>query len=380
VIPELLAAASLTIWLYLFLGRGRFWLLRDAPTKPCLPATPPAIVAVIPARNEVESVGSAIGSLAAQAYTGEFHIVLVDDGSSDGTAEAARAAATSALLTVIDAGEPPPGWTGKLWAVAQGVSAAARRRPEFLLLTDADIAHAPGSLAGLVARAESGGYDIASYMATLACESLAERALTPAFVFFFFMLYPPNWIRDPGRATAGAAGGCLLVRREALERIGGIAAIRGELIDDCALAAAIKRTGGRVWLGTSAATRSLRRYGSFAEIGRMIARSAFTQLRHSTALLAGTMAGMALVYVAPPALALAFPGSLAGGLGALAWLLMCACYLPALRYYRRSLLWAPLLPLTALFYMGATMRSAMDYWRGEGGRWKGRAQDRRAKA
>ena len=195
----------------------------------------------------------------------------------------------------------PDGWTGKLWAVAQGVR---QSRPDYYLLTDADIVHPPANVAALVARAAAGGYDLVSYMATLRCETAAERALVPAFVFFFFMLYPPSWIRSPRRRTAGAAGGCMLVRRDALERIGGIERIRGELIDDCALARAIKRSGGRVWLGLSTGTRSIRPYETFGEIERMISRTAFTQLRYSTLLLLATLAGLALTYLAPPALAL----------------------------------------------------------------------------
>ena len=366
---EILGAASVAVWLYLLLARGGFWRLRDAPPEGALPASPPSIVAVVPARNEAEVVGRAIASLAAQRYPGAFHIVLVDDASSDATAEAARAAAPPDILTVIRSAPLPGGWTGKLWAVSQGVREAARLRPDYLLLTDADIVHPPANAATLAARAESGGYALVSYMATLECRSLAERALVPAFVFFFFMLYPPAWIADPRRAAAGAAGGCMLIRRQTLERIGGIESIRRELIDDCALARAVKRGGGRVWVGLSAATRSIRRYQTFAEIFRTISRTAFTQLQHSYAVLAGTVAALAIAYLIPPCTAL-------GPFGALAWLLMSLCYLPALRFYRRSPLWAPLLPLVAAFYMAATVYSAIAYRRGAGGMWKGRAQDR----
>jgi hopene-associated glycosyltransferase HpnB len=255
----LLAAAgavSVAVWLYLLAARGAFWRMRDARPQGVLPAEAPSVVAVVPARNEAETVGRAVASLAAQRYPGGFHIVLVDDASTDGAADAARAAASPEILTVIRGRPLPPGWSGKLWAVDQGVREAARFSPDYLLLTDADIEHPPGNLAALVARAESGPVDLVSYMATLRCRTFAERALVPAFVFFFFMLYPPAWVADPRRATAGAAGGCMLVTRAALERIGGMAAIRGELIDDCALARAVKTTGGRVWLGLSAATHS----------------------------------------------------------------------------------------------------------------------------
>ena len=238
--------------------------------------------------------------------------------------QAARDAATGCgradALTVL-AGQPlPPGWSGKLWAVQQGIERALTLQPRFLLLTDADVQHSPENVATLVAVAEHGGYDLTSFMVKLHCQSLAEKLLIPAFVFFFFMLYPPEWIRDPRRNTAGAAGGCVLIRPEALERAGGIAAIRGEIIDDCALAAVIKRNRGKVWLGVTSETHSLRAYGSFAEIERMIARTAFNQLRHSAWLLMAAVAGLALVYLLP--LALLFSGSRAS-LMALARSLTC---------------------------------------------------------
>ena len=236
-----MGAAALAIWIYLLLGRGGFWRMRDAPPEGAPPAAAPAIVAVIPARNEAPVVARAVGSLARQRYPGEFHIVLVDDDSTDGTAGTARAAAPADFLDVVRAGPVPAGWTGKLWAASEGIRAAGRFQAEYLLLTDADIEHPPENLSALVARAGSGGYDLVSFMATLECRALAERALIPAFVFFFFMLYPPA----SRRGTAAAAGGCILIRREMLERIGGLAAIRGDVIDDCALARAVQRQGGR---------------------------------------------------------------------------------------------------------------------------------------
>jgi hopene-associated glycosyltransferase HpnB len=331
-------------------------------------------VAIVPARDEADVVGRAIASLAAQRPPGYFHIILVDDHSTDGTGAIAAAAAPRDLLTVVSAAPLPPGWTGKLWAVAEGVRHAAPLQPDYLLLTDADIVHPQDNAATLAARAESENYDLVSYMATLACRTPAERALAPAFVFFFFLLYPPAWIRSARHATAGAAGGCMLVRYRTLERIGGIEAIRGQLIDDCALARAVKRAGGRVWLGLGETTHSIRPYRTFGEIGRMISRSAFTQLRHSALLLAGTVAGLLIAYLAPVLLTLFAPQP-AAGMAAMAWLLMSVCYLPALRFYRRAWFSAPLLPLVALFYAGATVHSAVSYWSGAGGRWKGRVQD-----
>jgi hopene-associated glycosyltransferase HpnB len=373
VILQLAAAAALAVWLYLLFFRGNFWLeFRSAPAQ--AQARPARIVAIVPARDEADVVGRAIASLAAQQTPGYFHIILVDDHSSDATAAIAQASAPAGLLTVVNAAPLPPGWTGKLWAVAEGVRHAAVLRPDYLLLTDADIVHQSGNAAALAARAQTEQYDLVSYMATLACRTAAERALVPAFVFFFFLLYPPAWIRNPRRATAGAAGGCVLIGAAKLEEIGGIAAIRGELIDDCALARAVKRSGGRVWLGVSETTHSIRPYASFVEMGHMISRSAFTQLHHSVLLLAGTIAGLVLTYLAPPLLTLLAPQP-AAGMAAFAWLLMSICYFPALRFYRRAWWAAPLLPLVAAFYAGATVHSAVAYWTGSGGRWKGRVQD-----
>jgi hopene-associated glycosyltransferase HpnB len=375
-LAQLAAVITLAIWLYLLLLRGGFWrdFRRGSVAPLASPQNAPRIVAVVPARDEAEFVARAITSLAAQHPPGYFHIILVDDHSSDGTAGIAEAAAPRELLTVIAAAPLPAGWTGKLWAVAEGVRHAALHRPDYLLLTDADIVHPPDNAARLAARAGAENYDLVSYMATLACHTPAERAMVPAFVFFFFLLYPPAWIRSASHKTVGAAGGCMLVRYGMLERIGGIGAIRGQLIDDCALARAIKNVGGRVWLGLDESTRSLRTYGTFAEIGRMISRSAFTQLRHSTLLLAGTVAGLLLTYAAPPLLTLFAPQP-AAGMAALAWLLMSICYVPALLFYRRNWFEAPSLPLVALVYMGATVHSAISHWRGSGGRWKGRVQE-----
>jgi hopene-associated glycosyltransferase HpnB len=247
--------------------------------------------------------------------------------------------------------------------VAQGAAAAGASKPEYLLLTDADIVHGPGEIEQLVTRAEAGGFELASLMVKLRCESFAERALIPAFVFFFFKLYPP------GGKTCGAAGGCMLIRRGALERIGGIGKIRGELIDDCALAREVRASGGRVWLGVTHGTRSLRPYPAVSDVEEMIARTAFTQLGHSPWILFGAVFGMMFLYLEPPVLALM------GSHWALAaWVLMTVSYVPVLRFYGRSPFYAPLLPLVALFYTGATIDSALRYWRGKGGMWKGRSQ------
>lgn len=364
---ELIAALSLCAWIYLLTARGAFWRIKAAPAPTFTPSAK-SVCAIIPARNEEATVGQAVKSLVGQCAK----VIAVDDHSSDRTAEFASVAGA----TVVTGGPLPAGWTGKLWALSEGIQAAKSLHPDYYLFTDADIVHSPHNVADLVSRAESAGLDLVSLMVKLRCRSFAERALVPAFVFFFFMLYPPAWIADGRRKTAGAAGGCILIRPQALERIGGIAAIRGELIDDCALARAVKPGGGGIWLGAAEDTASIRDYTTFAEIRRMISRTAFTQLRHSALLLAGTIVGLAVIYLAPPLLLLTGdPPAVAAGLAA--WILMILAYLPILRYYRQSPAWAPLLPLVALFYIAATVDSAISYWSGRGGAWKGRVQDAR---
>jgi hopene-associated glycosyltransferase HpnB len=368
-----IAIVTVVVWLYLLAGRGWFWRLREDAPLP-LGRTNLSVAAVLPARDEAAVIGEALASLLAQAYPGSLHIFVVDDHSSDATAAIARKAAPADRLTVLTADSLPSGWTGKLWALDCGLRLALARKPDYLLFTDADIVHAPRALEGLVARAEKNGLDLASLMVKLRCESAAERALIPAFLYFFLKLYPPTWIEELDSRTAGAAGGCILLRTSALRRIGGIEKIRGELIDDCALAREVKR-GGPIWMGITSASRSIRAYDSFGEIGGMIARTAFTQLRHSTLLLVGTILGLLITYVAPPVLAIAGPGTVAHVSGAVAWLIMMVTYWPTLRLYKRSPLWTLTLPLVALFYAAATVRSAIAYWSGKGGLWKGRAQD-----
>ncbi len=366
------------IWLYLLIARGHFWMVQYLEAR-VAPLTGTGLIAVIiPARNEADVIASSVTSLLQQSCAGSIQIFLVDDNSTDATAATARAAAASSRrpdgLTVISGSPLPPGWSGKLWAMQQGTEQALRLQPQFLLFTDADIQHSPDSIARLVAVAERDGYDLASFMVKLHCRSAAEKLLIPAFVFFFFLLYPPAWIRDPRHRTAGAAGGCILIRPEALARAGGIAAIRNQIIDDCALAAAVKRSGGKVWLGVTSETSSLRVYGSFAEIERMIARTAFNQLQHSGWLLIAALAGLTLTYLLP--LALLVSGSwMLAALGTVAYLLMFVVYVPMVRFYGLSVLWALTLPVIAVFYMWATLHSALKYWSGHGGEWKGRTQD-----
>jgi hopene-associated glycosyltransferase HpnB len=376
---NMIAAASFGIWLYLLFCRGGFWREGVLPAA-AEPARWPSVIAVVPARNEADYIGAAFGSLLSQDYPGEFSVTLVDDHSEDGTAEAARAAAqavgASGRLDIVQARPLPPGWTGKLWAVNEGLAEIERRaaKPELILLTDADIVHHATNLRELVARIAA-GVDLASLMVKLRAESFAERLMIPAFVFFFEMLYPFSWTRDPLRRTAGAAGGCILLRREVLRRIGGIEAIRGEIIDDCALGRAAKQ-GGPIWLGLSGETRSLRPYPRLGDIWRMVARTAYAQLGYSPVLLAATVLGLTLAFLAPVAVSLS--GTEAALLGLAAWAAMAGAFLPTLRLYHRSPAWAPLLPVIALIYMAATIDSARRHWLGKGGEWKGRIQQQSA--
>ncbi|MGO8920031.1 MAG: glycosyltransferase [Stellaceae bacterium] len=374
------AALSLAVWLYLLLGRGWFWRPYDGDPTPPLERWP-SVAAIVPARNEAAVVGDAVVSLLAQRYAGSFRIVLVDDHSADGTAEIARAAAArqgkARQLLLRGAPPLPPGWTGKLWALNTGVQAveAEGDPPEFYLFTDADIVHSPANLAELVARAETEGRDLVSQMVLLHCGSAAERLLIPAFVFFFAMLYPFRWSNDPRRATAAAAGGCVLLRRSACRRIGGLTAIHDALIDDCALAMAVKASGGSIWLGLTRETRSVRPYPGIGDVWRMVARTAYAQLNYSPLLLAGTVLGLAVTYVAP--VALIFAGGLAAGIAGAAWAAMTLAYLPMVRFYALSPLRALLLPAAASVYLAATVDSARRYWQGAGGEWKGRVEWRR---
>lgn len=371
----LVAALALAAWLYLFFARGWFWRFFFLPLA--APATPPRLVAIIPARDEAEHIYDAVKSVLTQQGVELLQLIVVDDGSTDDTAAVARRAAVSCgganRLMVVQGKPLPAGWAGKVWAMQQGAEAAARFGADAFFFTDADIVHGERALAALATQAQN-GYDLVSAMVELRCASVAERLLIPAFVYFFFQLYPPKWVADPRRGTAGAAGGAMLIRPGALDRAGGFGAIRNALIDDCALAAAVKRAGGRLWLGPTRASRSLRGYGSLAGVGAMVSRTAFNQLRHSTALLCATLLGMLLLYLAPVALLFSRP-PVAVALAAAATLLMLASYLPALRAYGRNPLWALTLPLAGLFYLGATLHSALRYWSGRGGQWKGRAQD-----
>ncbi|WGD44344.1 glycosyltransferase [Streptomyces cathayae] len=376
------AAVSLAAWLWLLLFQGFFWRTDVRLPSRREPEAWPSVCVVVPARDEAAVLPASLPSLLAQDYPGRAEVFLVDDGSTDGTGELARELAGrpgSLPLTVGSPGEPPAGWTGKLWAVRHGIELARARAPEYLLLTDADIAHAPDSLRRLVAAARTGGFDVVSQMARLRVESAWERLVVPAFVYFFAQLYPFRRIGRQGTRTAAAAGGCVLLRAEAAERARIPDAIRQAVIDDVALARAVKAGGGRVWLGLADRVDSVRPYPRLDDLWRMVSRSAYAQLRHSPVLLAGTVVGLALVYLVPP---VAVVAGLAAGdrgavaVGAAAWLVMAGTYLPMLRYYRQPLWLAPLLPFTAFLYLLMTVDSAVRHHRGRGAAWKGRTYPR----
>ncbi|MFE5796467.1 glycosyltransferase [Streptomyces sp. NPDC056503] len=391
------ASASLVVWVWLLLGQGFFWrtdqrLPRTGPGPAGLRARGgpgraparvertewPAVVVVVPARDEAEVLPLSLPSLLAQDYPGRAEVILVDDGSTDGTGRLAveLAARHAGLpLRVASPGEPGPGWTGKLWALRHGMALARARGPEFLLLTDADIAHEPDSLRRLVTAALEDDRDLVSQMARLRVSSFWERLVVPAFVYFFAQLYPFRWINAARPRATAAAGGCVLLRTETAVAAGVPDAIRTAVIDDVSLARAVRAAGGRIWLGLAERVDSVRPYPGLGELWRMVTRSAYAQLRYRPALLLGTAAGLVLVYLVPPVALVAglaagdAPAAWAGGA---AWAVMTGTYVPILRYYRQPVWTAPLLPFTALLYLLMTVDSAVRHYRGRGGEWKGR--------
>ncbi|MFD5800408.1 MULTISPECIES: glycosyltransferase [unclassified Streptomyces] len=375
------SALSLAAWLWLLFARGFFWRTDVGLPAREEPGVWPSVCVVVPARDEAAVLPASLPSLLAQDYPGRAEVFLIDDGSTDGTGELACELARrheGLPLTVASPGEPPSGWTGKLWAVRHGIALARGREPEYLLLTDADIAHAPDSLRALVAAAGTGGFDVVSQMARLRVASGWERLVVPAFVYFFAQLYPFRWIGREGR-TAAAAGGCVLLRTGAAERARIPDAIRHAVIDDVALARAVKGSGGRVWLGLAERVDSVRPYPRLRDLWRMVSRSAYAQLRHHPLVLAGTVAGLALVYLVPPlavVVGAARGETAAAVLGGAAWLVMAGTYAPMLRHYRQPLWLAPLLPFTAFLYLLMTVDSAVQHYRGRGAAWKGRTYAR----
>jgi hopene-associated glycosyltransferase HpnB len=424
---------SAAAWLYLVAGRGGFWLTSQrlpsaARPAPAGPVTWPAVAAVVPARNEAESLPVTLPALLAQDYPGEFRVFLVDDNSDDGTGVIAAEFGDKAVrdggapLTVVPGKPRPDGWAGKVWAMAQGFAVAAEAAgpartdtagkaaevgaatgtdaaagadatsavgapAEYVLFTDADISWAPTALRDLVRGAEADDRALLSQMALLRAETRWERVIVPAFVYFFAQLYPFSKVNDPKSGTAAAAGGCMLVKRTALDAVGGLEPLKGALIDDVALGTLVKEHGNRTWLGLTTDIRSARPYPSLASLWHMIARSAYVQLRYNPLLLAGTIIGLLLLYVAPPAGAIAAliaaaagadgrATALAGFAGLVAWALMTVTYIPMLRLYRLSLLRAPALPLIAVLYAAMTADSARRHYSGRAVSWRGRTADR----
>ncbi|ORT60760.1 glycosyltransferase [Streptomyces sp. CB03238] len=384
-----IALGSVAAWVWLLLGQGFFWRTDQRLPRRADPASWPSVAVVVPARNEAEVLPLSLPSLLAQDYPGPVDIFLVDDGSEDGTGDLARALSVrygGPPVTVASPGAPEPGWTGKLWALRHGIGLARARGegegpggPEYLLLTDADIAHEPDSLRELVAAATANRLDLVSQMARLRVATAWERLVVPAFVYFFATLYPFRRVNTAGARTAAAAGGCVLLRTEMADRARVPEAIRQAVIDDVSLARAVQRAGGRIWLGLADRADSVRPYPRLADLWRMVARTAYAQLWHNPLLLAGTVAGLGVVYLAPPAALGAglFMGDAAAGvLGAVAWAVMTGTYIPMLRYYRQSLWQALLLPLTASLYLCMTVDSAVRHYRGRGASWKGRTYPR----
>jgi hopene-associated glycosyltransferase HpnB len=388
-VPFLLAATLLAVaaWVYLVAGHGGFWrtdqrLPRAGATDP---AAWPLVVAVVPARDEADVIPGTLPTLLNQRYPGELTVLLVDDESSDGTRRVAEELAAGPApgagpvgrLHVLKGEPTPPGWAGKVWAMAQGLRATGDA--EYVLFTDADIGYAPGAVSSLVRSAIADDRVLVSQMALLRTDNFAERLLIPAFVYFFAQLYPFRRVNRRGGRTAAAAGGCMLVSRKALEDAGGLEPIRDARIDDVALGGLLKRAGGRCWLGFTTDVRSLRRYDGVGEIWDMVARSAYTQLRYSPLLLAGTVLGMIVLYLLPVvAIAVGLAQLASGGsswlaiAGLASWAIMAGSYLPVLRLYRLSPAWALCLPLIGVLYTAMTVSSALRHRAGRGGEWKGR--------
>ncbi|SIS84000.1 glycosyltransferase [Alicyclobacillus vulcanalis] len=392
-----IAAVSLAAWLFLLLARGLYWRMHLAmDTKSAAEEVEgegarnwPAVCAVVPARNEADVLPRTLPALLSQAYPGRFQVILVDDHSDDGTAQVAMRAAAemgaSDRLRVVAAEALPAGWTGKVWAMQNGLKHVPDDA-EYILFTDADILHPPTSVTALVAAAERRNLDLVSLMVRLRAESAWEKLLIPAFVYFFAKLYPFAWVADPRKKTAAAAGGCVLVRRSKLPMPPGLTPIQHAMIDDCALAQLVADRGGRLWLGLGIDVVSLRAYQTLGEIWRMIARTAFVQLRFSALLLAGTALGMLLLYVVPPmALLAGLVGAWSGArgglaalaLGGLAYAILAGTFIPILRFYRLSAARAILLPLAGALYTLMTLDSARRFWLRTGDHWKGRPYEMR---
>lgn len=375
-----LGTLSLLIWIYLLVFHHRFWRADQQLEAPDNLSTWPSVTAIVPARNEAATIDVCVESLVAQDYPGPFSIIVVDDHSTDNTSAIARQAGDAfESLQVLNAPALQEGWSGKLWALKAGLDHDGAET-DFIWFTDADIAHAPDTLRTLVSKAQTDARDLVSLMVKLHCRSFWEKLLVPAFVYFFQMLYPFPAVNDPNSPTAGAAGGCILVRRTILDRIGGLAAIKDQIIDDCALAAAVQRAGGRLWLGLTETSHSLRAASGLGDLWHMVTRTAFTQLRYSPILLAGTILGLIIMFIVPPVFILTGwfgEEPMVFHLGLWSWILMAATYSPTLLLYQPYPLMGPLLPFVGLLYGAMTMHSAINHWMGQSSRWKDRLYENR---
>ncbi|MBU1050725.1 glycosyltransferase [Candidatus Bipolaricaulota bacterium] len=384
-----IAGVSLVIWIVLLVGRGGFWLPRPRLDSTALASASQeqshSVVAIIPARDEEIVIQETLPSILNQDLRGAFHVILVDDRSEDATAAIAHRTADQAglshRLTVVNGLPLPSGWAGKVWAMNQGSQLEIARAADYIWFTDADIAHDPGILQALVQKATTEDLDLVSLMAQLRIDSRWDRLLIPAFVYFFAKLYPFRFVNNNRRRIAGAAGGCILVRRTTLDEAGGVEAIRAALIDDCALGRSIKRKGGRVWLGFTHSVRSVRAYGTLRSVWDMVARSAFHQLNYSVTLLSATLVGMLFIYAVPPVATLAgllaattgSPGGIVlAVLGGVSWGLMGSSFVPILRHQHSGLGYALLLPVAGILYAAMTLSSAWRHITGRSGMWKGR--------
>lgn len=381
-----IGAGALVAWIYLAFFRSGYWRAGPRLSADGDLASWPAVAAIIPARNEAETIRDVLRAHLGCDYPGPLTIVVADDASHDGTGAAARAMASEATgqgrqLVVVETANLPAGWTGKLWAMRTALARAGAIAPDatYALFCDADILLAPSTLRRLVAKAETERLALASLMATLDARGLWGGLLIPAFIYFFQKLYPFARANDPNDPAAAAAGGCMLACVADLTAAGGLERIRGALIDDCALAALLKdsRADAKIWIGLAGEdARSLRDNRSIGSVWNMVARTAYAQLRHSPPAFAGTVIGMTAIYIAPPALTLTIAAHgnwTAALLGVAAWALMAATYVPMLRFYGQPARAAGLLPVAAAFYTAMTVHSAVRHWRGRGGRWKGRS-------
>jgi hopene-associated glycosyltransferase HpnB len=393
-IPAVAGILALLIWMVLWLLHGGFWKLEPFLPQPEEDLSWPDVDVIIPARDEADILPHALPTVLGQDYPGKVRVFLVNDQSRDGTAEVARQLADASpcgeRLVIVESASRPKGWTGKLWALQQGIKASETHAASLVLFTDADIAHEKSSLARLVTQSLQGDYDLVSLMARLQASGFWSRLLVPAFVYFFAMLYPFKRIADSRSRCAGAAGGCVLLRRRALKKAGGLPAIAGALIDDCSLGRLIKRHGrsggGRIWLGFTREVVSMRSCTDLSTVWRMVVRTAFVQLHHSWLLLLGTVFGMTLVFLVPPLCffvggwdLILHNGNVAAGFsaisGGVAWAVMTRTFRPMIRLYRQPLCMAWLLPLAAYLYTVMTVDSALRFLRGEGGAWKGRTYE-----